>query len=168
MRTKIRSHIPFLMTCLCCCPKLESFPKTIKLYYLMSPWCRKCARWLQTWSTAKLQAQFTTSAVWKSMWWFRIHQYGCHSPWMTQTSTLWRATHVWLHKNSNLHILLVLEADVLPTMNAFLLYNDDCLIVCSEIIRVYAITASIPDYLHLFCYIKITVSFPSVSYWPLV
>lgn len=81
----------------------------------------------------------------------RIHQYGCHSR-MTQTSTLWRATHVQLHKNGNLHILLVLEAAVLPTINALLHMMRVWLVV----LRGARDMQSHPQFLIIFIYLVIS------------
>lgn len=67
-------------------------------------------------------------------------------------STLWHTTHVWLHKNSNLHILLVLEASVLPTIKALLYMMSVWLVDLRS--RGHAIPVLISDYLHLFGYIK--------------
>ena len=49
-----------------------------------------------------------------------VEYHQCYSPWVTQTSMVRHTTHIWLHKNSNLHILLVLQAAALPTISVLL------------------------------------------------
>lgn len=87
----------------------------------MSLRCLKCARWLQTWSAAKLQTQFATSAAWKSMWMMpNIISMGVTLPEWRKTALLGEPHMDDCFKRAHLHILLVLQAAALPTINALL------------------------------------------------
>lgn len=77
---------------------------------------------------------------------------------MTQTSPVWRARQVWLHKNDPLHNLLVLEAAVWPPHKCVIIH-DEGLIGCSKRRRGHEITAPVSHYLHLFGYIKMQSKF---------
>lgn len=90
--------------------------------------------------------------------WCRTHQYGCHSLRMTQTGTLWHATHVWLHKKQQFAYITCLTSSC-PAHHKCVIIHDEGLIGCSNRSGEHAITAPISDYLHLFGDMKMQSKF---------
>lgn len=98
--------------------------------------CLKCGRWLQIWSTAKL---LTQSAACSACELCRIHQYGCHSLRVTQTSMYWHAAREWLHKNKIFAYITCLIRSG-PAQHKCVIIHDDGLIGCFKSAE-HAITA---------------------------
>lgn len=122
----------------------------------------KCTRWLQKWSTANLQAQFTASSV------PIAHVNDAELISMDVTVSEWRklalfgTPHMYdCIKNINLHILLVLQAAVLLTINVLLCMMRAWLVVPIGVENMQ----SQPQFLIIFIYLVIwrcSLSFPYV------
>lgn len=78
---------------------------------------------------------------------------------VTQTCNLLWATHVWLQKYSNLHILLV-SLSSCPALHKCVIIHGEGLIGCSKRIGEHPFTIPISDYLDYLFILRCILSFP--------